>query len=339
MANIKQEIPIIFITDNNYVLPTAVAINSLIKNKNESSFYKIFILHSNITEENQANFYKFNQKNVTVELIKPENSEFLLSVKQKRENDYVSPAVLFKFAIPNLFQKYNKVIYIDGDTLINDDLTELYNTDINNVYMGVVKDVHPIMTKAYQRLGLETYFNAGVILYNIEKILQDGIDAKLNSNEVLSKINEYFWFEQDTYNILLSNKVKFLHPKYNFIIESWQKYGLKKCCKTFDITKEDGKSLYKKAVIFHLASELKPWIYKDGLMRKVWENYYNSSPFTNIPIGKEIHNTKNKNTFLENIFSIKNESKSNKKYKVITILGLRLKIKIKNDNGGISANN
>ena len=40
---IKQnEIPIIFITDNNYVLPTAVAINSLIKNKKEQSFYRIY---------------------------------------------------------------------------------------------------------------------------------------------------------------------------------------------------------------------------------------------------------------------------------------------------------
>ena len=327
MTNIAQEIPIIFITDNNYVLPTAVAINSLIKNKNEQNIYKIFVLYTDLSEENKNKFLEYNQTNVTVELIRPENSEYLLSVKQKRENDYVSPAVLFKFAIPKMFQNYEKVIYIDGDTLINGDLSDLYNTDIKDFYMGVVKDIHPIMIKAQERLNIETYFNAGVILYNIKKMLEDGIDEYLNSEEVLNKINDYFWFEQDTYNVLLNKKVKFLHPKYNFIVESWRRYGLNKSCKIFDIPKREGKLLFKNAIIFHLASELKPWVYQDGVMRDEWEKYYYSSPFTDLAIGTELH--KPKNTFLENIFSVKTEQKSDKEYKVITILGIKLKIKVK----------
>ena len=58
MNNLKKqtEIPIVFITDSNYVLPTAVAINSLIQNKKEQNIYKIFILHNNLSEEYQQKF-------------------------------------------------------------------------------------------------------------------------------------------------------------------------------------------------------------------------------------------------------------------------------------------
>ena len=341
MISNKEIIPVVFITDDNYALPTAVAINSLIKNKKRKSKYKIFVLYSELSEDIKNSFKKYNSSNINIELIKPDNADFLLSIKDKREGDYVSSAVLFKFAIPKIFKDYEKVIYIDGDTLIMDDLSDLYNTNIKNVYVGVVKDVHPILSGAYKRLGLDTYFNAGVILYNIQKILQDGVDDYLNSDEVLKQTNKYFWFEQDTYNVTFNKNVKYLNPKYNFIIESWDRYGIKNSSNVFELTSNVGKLLYKKSVIYHLASKQKPWIYKDGLMRKTWEKYYKSSPFSFMPIGNEVYfKGKSKDKFIERIFSVKNST--NKKHKVITIFGLKIKIKnvkhIKNEKINILEN-
>lgn len=330
---IKQnEIPIIFITDNNYVLPTAVAINSLIKNKKEQSFYRIFILHNNVLEEYQHKFLEYNRSDVVIEFIKPENSEFLLSIKEKKEYDYISPSVLLKFAIPKVFKDFEKVLYIDGDTIINGDLSDLYNTDISEVYAGVVKDAHPILSGSCKRLNIDTYFNAGVILYNISKILSDGIDDYLNSDDCLIKTKKYLYFEQDTYNVVFSKNVKFLSPKYNFIAESWQYYGIKRCSQIFEISVKEANDLFNNAVIFHLASEMKPWLYKDGLMRKMWEYYYTSSPFTFIPIGNRIFNPVKNLNFLQKLFSIVTECKGGKKHKIIVILGIKFKIIIKSPN-------
>ena len=318
-------IPIVLITDENYVLPTAVAVTSMIKNKNKNSHYNIYILHNKLPRKIQNQFQQLSSEDVSINFIEPENSKFLLSVKDKRENDYISAAVLFKFAIPQIFKEYDKILYLDGDTIINGDLSMLYNTDIKDNYAGVIKDIHPILSGAYKHLNIDTYFNAGIILYNISKILSDNIDEYLNSKEILEKTKKFFWFEQDTYNIVFNKNVKYLHPKYNFIIESWNKYGIKNSCKVFDISSKEGKSLYKNAIIYHLASEQKPWIYKNGLMRKSWEKYYKLSPFTSLPIENKIYKYTNKNTLLQKIFSVKNSTN----HKVVTIFGIKFKFRRK----------
>lgn len=322
----ENYIPIVFISDNNYIIPTATSINSIIKNKHCKTRYHIIILHDSITEDNIKIFEKFNSKDIKIDIVRPSNADYLLSIKEQK--NYISPAVLFKFAIPDILKSYDKILYIDGDSLIMDDLYELYNTNINEYYAGVVKDIHPIVTKENEKIGTKSYFNAGVMLLNIKKIINDGVHEKLNSEEILDMTRKFYFFEQDTYNVIFDSKIKFLHPKYNFIIESWNRYGLNTACEIFELNEKEGKRLYDSATIYHLASPEKPWIYKDGLMRKTWEKYYKSSPFSFMPIGNEVYfKDKSKDKFIEKLFSIKNTN--NKRHKCITILGLKIKIKAK----------
>lgn len=49
----RKEIPIFFTFDDNYVVPAAVAFYSLLKHTKEDIFYKMYVLHADITEENQ----------------------------------------------------------------------------------------------------------------------------------------------------------------------------------------------------------------------------------------------------------------------------------------------
>ena len=51
--NIKQEIPIFFSCDDNYVPYLAVAIRSLIDHTTQNNIYRIIILNTGITESNQ----------------------------------------------------------------------------------------------------------------------------------------------------------------------------------------------------------------------------------------------------------------------------------------------
>ena len=41
----KQEIPIMFCFDNNYVIPAAVAFYSMLENCNKNYFYRMYVLH------------------------------------------------------------------------------------------------------------------------------------------------------------------------------------------------------------------------------------------------------------------------------------------------------
>ena len=49
-------IPVVYASDNNYILPTIVSITSILRNKRKDTFYDFFILDSGITEENKKKF-------------------------------------------------------------------------------------------------------------------------------------------------------------------------------------------------------------------------------------------------------------------------------------------
>ena len=45
-------IPIVFATDDNYVLPLCVAIKSIIDHKSKKDDYNIYVFHGGLREEN-----------------------------------------------------------------------------------------------------------------------------------------------------------------------------------------------------------------------------------------------------------------------------------------------
>lgn len=49
----NKAIPIVFSFDNNYTIPAAVAFYSLLNKAAKNVFYEMFVLHSDISEENQ----------------------------------------------------------------------------------------------------------------------------------------------------------------------------------------------------------------------------------------------------------------------------------------------
>lgn len=70
-----NKIPIVFTFDNNYVVPAAVAFYSLLARAKKGVFYEMFVLHHNISEENQnllQNIIK-NQNNAKLTFIDTHN--------------------------------------------------------------------------------------------------------------------------------------------------------------------------------------------------------------------------------------------------------------------------
>ena len=161
-------IPVVLITGDDYILPTSVAINSIIKNKKKNTFYKFILLYDFLSDENKSKLELFISNDIDIEFLRPNNADYLLSIRE--DNSYTSSAVLFKFVISEILYNYDKVLYLDSDVIVKGDLSELYNTDINDYYIAAVKDVHPIMFEHHKKYNLETYYNAGVLLYNIKSL-------------------------------------------------------------------------------------------------------------------------------------------------------------------------
>ena len=92
----------------------------------------------------------------------------------KLRGDYVTMTIYFRLFIADMFPQYDKAIYIDADTVAEDDLTTLFATDLgDNLVAGVVDPVmmtYPETMNLIQRdFGIQPgkYINSGVLVMNL----------------------------------------------------------------------------------------------------------------------------------------------------------------------------
>ena len=138
---------------------------------------------------------------------------------QSYEYSRWSPVIWYRLFAHRVFKDIDKMIYLDSDTLVQKDLSELFDTDLTGYCIGAIRDIAPTEDK-YHSVGLyvkdfsDKYLNKGV--YYISGVLL------LNLKEI--EKNEHLFFEtkiplvypdQDLLNVAMLGKIKTLPLKYN----------------------------------------------------------------------------------------------------------------------------
>ena len=264
-------INIAFITDSNFTMQTYIAILSLLETKNKDSIYNIYIIANKLSLNDKERFLKLEIDNFFIKIIDYNIED--INIK----NSYYSNNVFLKLYLDTLIPNCNKLLYLDSDIIVRKDLSELYNIDISNYYIAAVKDIGPtfVYLKSKYRY-YPNYFNTGIMLLNMDLIKEDNVFfLALNSYKNLKK--EYLYPDQDLLNNLcnIQDKIKILHPKYNWITSNWR-YTKKQLMKFYDIKNPDEIS-DNNIIILHYAGGCRPWIYKNVFYSKIWMKYYNKS--------------------------------------------------------------
>ena len=275
---INDDIVICFITDDNYVMPTCVAITSMIMNKKYDSKYIINIIAVDITIENASILNRLIEENskedVEIKIITKTNDYIDINNNVKT---YVTQAALFKFDIANIFTEYDKILYLDSDIIILDDLEELFNIDISNHYAAAVKDyIATDILRQHELINTNDYFNSGVLLLNLKILRNDYLKEKLLDY----KINGYnIFMDQDAFNYCFNNKVKFIDLKYNYMI-TYVTYDNNILSKFYNCNIDD------KIVILHV-TYVKPWnnnVEDKKYYYEFWKYYQYTNYFKENPI-------------------------------------------------------
>ena len=180
---------ICYITDNNYVQHTLVSIASLVSTKYPDSKYRIIVICNNVDARKKKMFMAFQQENVIVDLLDYDNTTY--SKKSYELSSYISSATYIRLYLPSILHDIDKVLYLDGDTIIQKDLTSLYHTDIESnsvagvLDYGVVICSHAWSEMDYIRNTLSnyanTYINAGVLLINLKYLRNNNAEEKFHS--------------------------------------------------------------------------------------------------------------------------------------------------------------
>ena len=123
-----MKVPIVFTCDNHYFKYTFVTIISIIENRKKNKEYDFFVLSEDISKENKqiAEKYLSAYKGVSIRFINLENIE-----KDKFHlNAYMTVSTYYRFYIPQLFRDFEKVLYLDSDLIVDNDISELLELEL-----------------------------------------------------------------------------------------------------------------------------------------------------------------------------------------------------------------
>lgn len=268
-----NKVDLVLISDNNYIMQLYITLISLKASKNSDSFYKIYLVLMNVTENNKKEILKLRDNNFELNIIE-KNITKITNFDNTYINNY-SIAIFFKLELDEILKNLDKVLFLDCDIIVTKDLSSLYNIDMSTYYLAGCKDITPIIhhIKIYNKY-YGNYFNVGVLLLNLKLIRQDAFFYKVR-NYYLTQGNNFMFPEQDALNNIIGDKVKILPPKYNWITTN-KNYTKNQLSKFYGIDSKDIKD--KNIVIFHYAG-IKPWEFYPSFYGKYWEYYYKKSPF------------------------------------------------------------
>lgn len=211
----ERTVPVVFSTDENYVFMTAVSIYSLIKHMDPQRKCDIYVLiDSSLSQEGRRLLQSashFNRK-CSVHLREMNNTIF---TEARLKIAYLTRATLYRLLLPWILTEYDKCVYLDGDTLILSDISEMLDWEMRDHYLAGVLDDEEIRSEEHARIleidNADTYVNAGVLVMELKKLR----DAGLRDTFLMETQKGYVFADQDILNKHCYGKIALIPQRYN----------------------------------------------------------------------------------------------------------------------------
>ena len=238
---------IVISCNDDYIVPARILIDSIaVHNRNVALW---FVYHT-VTENNlgalnkQTNEYGWKFYPVKIK------EHFRTIAAELPCHMHFSEEMYYRLFLPWLLPDCERVLYLDCDIMVRGGLSELYDFDLEDNYVGAAHDVNKeIRRESIVRLKLKgDYFNSGVQLLQLERIRE-----KMSQEELLScidKISREFLLiypDQDILNKIYEGRIKEIHKKYNYGAVTSVMHKLK------------NPEELQNAVVVHFITSNKPW--------------------------------------------------------------------------------
>ncbi len=300
------KINVAFAADSNYAQHAAVAMASVMKHVKSGSQVRFFLLSDGIEKallrRIKETVARFRAELVVIDLSEASGFETAYT------SGHISRAAYFRLALPDILPAdVMKIIYCDTDLLVLDDITKLWEMDLEGMPLAAVPDYGIMASKRAMKEKRETlglladaeYFNSGVLVMDLPKWRDRGYaQAVLN---VVAKHNLRH-HDQDALNWVFAGKWKKLPLSWNVIPPVMQL--LPKILRNGTLRK-NALVARKSISILHYAGRCKPWEFAraEGFNGSYY-TYLAFTAFAKEPMPKPGANMKGKSLFRQR-FKIK----------------------------------
>jgi lipopolysaccharide biosynthesis glycosyltransferase len=267
----QNEIPVFFAIDNNFAPYLDCAIRSMEENASKDFHYVIYVMYDDLSEERKKMLESGVRDPFRIEFVPMEDK--INASRYFRQNrlrcDYFTMTIFFRLFIAEMFEEYDKGIYIDSDIVVPGDISELYRTDLEGHIIGACVDhsiekIGPLVDYIQGAVGVPAgeYINSGVLLMDLKKMRETGF-----LEHFLYLLNRYHFDnvapDQDYINAMCNGDILYLG-------EEW------------DAMPPEGGSTrptleHPKLIHYNLFQ--KPWCYDDIPYEEYFWKYAKESPF------------------------------------------------------------
>jgi UDP-glucose:(galactosyl)LPS alpha-1,2-glucosyltransferase len=273
-------IPVCSITDENLPFAMAAMMVSALENAASTTFYKFHcFISGKVSTDDRKKLLSIadSYKNCSIELIDMGN----LYLDLPGTHLYVTNVCLYKISIIRKLIQYDRVLYLDSDIIVRQDLCRLYNYDLKGNYVGAVLSINkcmdrPDLAEHIDIPDMKTYFNAGLMLMNLKKMREDDLADELESHAGCFSGS----VDQSIFNHVCYDKVLSLPPMYNVTYNNFRIYKTKRAQRFYSAGELS--DAVNSPAVFHYAIAEKPWDYYGMIFGKEWDGYYKKSPYGDI---------------------------------------------------------
>ena len=262
----KEEVPIFFAVDDNYIPFLGVALKSLMDNASKTCKYAVKVLYTCVEPENMKKIKAYENENFSIEFVNL--TDHVEKIRDKLyTRDYFSNTTYYRLLIPELYPEYDKALYLDSDIVVLKDIVKLYNTNIENNLLAaapddVIQTIEVFQNYAEKVVGVssyENYFNAGILVMNLKELREFRFKEKFMY--LLSTTKFSVAQDQDYLNRLCKGKVVLI-PK------TWNKMPVSGDC----IERS-------KLNLVHYNLAFKPWKFDNTLYQEYFWKYAKKTDF------------------------------------------------------------
>jgi lipopolysaccharide biosynthesis glycosyltransferase len=279
---------IVLTVDNNFAPQAAACITSVCENNTSATSISFYILTTGIEESAQVKLQSLvtsYKRSLHILDIGDIYQYFDSDFDTEGWNEIVLARLIMSRFLP---ESINRVLYLDGDTIVRRNLTELWETDLNGCILGAVREpTATIDQRKRLKISDMRYFNAGVLLIDLNAWRQENIEQLL-FDYCRANWQNLFANDQDAINGALAGRIMELSPAYNYV-NSFYYYPYPALTKMVEPANYIPRNSYEKAVsnpaIIHYLGEERPWRagnthqYRNDYMR-----YLSLTPFSNAPM-------------------------------------------------------
>ena len=279
-------IPVTFSSSNYFAPYLGVTMKSIINKCDKNFNYDFVVFTKDMDDLNKKMLSKIcDQKNISLRFINLSNIFDKLNLYTP---GHVTIETYFRLVIPEYMKNYKKVLFLDSDLLVKDDIKELYEYDLANYALAACEEclmsallgIHGDSAKKYmtEKLHLkdiDKYFQAGVMVLNIEQFNINNYCEKL-----LNMVNSYDYniVDQDAMNELLDDKVLWLPNEWNFPPQQKHMKELKYIENMSKYIRHKYLSV-KNPKVIHFADRGKPWFDPTEEFAQEWWELARQTPY------------------------------------------------------------